>query len=677
MRSADPADLLEHLRAENAYADEQTAHLAALRDRIVAEIAARTQQTDMGVPDHDVDRQGRAWWYYTRTTEGASYPAYWRAPALSRDDVPDASRPVPGEQLLLDAEAEATGHGFFALGDLVPSPSGDLLLWSVDVTGDEVYTVRVRDLRTGELLPDRLEEAAGATWISDDHVAYTVLDDAWRPYELRRHRLGTAQTDDAVVLTEDDERFWLGAGLSADERWLVVASASRTTSEMRLLPVEDPEGEPWLVTPRRPGVEYEVEVAGDRLLITHNAGCPDFEVVEAPLAPSTPEEWRTVLPGREGRRVHGVDAYADHVVVSLRDRGLPQVLVCPRAADGSVLPGTEVPSDEPLVALGAADQDYASDRIRLVRDSFTRPQVVVERPWRGGPEKVVRTQPVQSDPDGRPFDPEAYVSERVCATAPDGTQVPVSLVRRRDTALSAPCVLYAYGAYETAIDPGFSIARLSLLDRGVVMAYAHVRGGGELGRSWYEQGRLLAKPTTFTDLLACAQHLAGTVASRLVLQGFSAGGLTVGATLNLDPDLFAGVHCGVGFVDPLRSMLDEDLPLTVTERDEWGDPISDADTYAVMSSYSPYQNVRHDPYPPVLATTSLNDQRVSFTEPLKWVAALRDADPSNVVLLRTELEGGHGGPSGRYAAWRDEAWEQSWLLDRLGLVPGSEPDSSG
>ena len=672
--------VLAHLEAETAYADEQTAHLAPVRERIVAEISARTLQTDLSVPDHDVDDAGRAWWYFARTVEGQDYPSYRRAPAPSRDDVPDIESPIQGETLLIDLNAEAAGNEVFAVGDVDVSPSGDILLWSCDTTGEEVYRARFRDLRTGEDLPDVLEDVSSVCWIDDQHVAYTLLDESWRPYLLRRHALGTPVSDDVDMIREDDERFWLSAGRSGDDRWLVIDSASKASSEVHLLEVSTPTGTPLLVAPRVEGLEYGVEPAGDWLYIVHNAGHVDFELAVTPARPALWHDWTTVVTGEDGVRLLDVTAYADHLVVHLRRDGLPRVMVIPRAPDGSAGTGWLLDATADLESIGAADLQYHSDRLRLHRESFVDPATVVECAWDGSGERVLKRQPVLPDPEGRPFSSEEYVQRRLWAVAEDGVQVPVSVVSRKDTPWPAPCVLYGYGAYETSLDPGFSVARLSLLDRGVVVAYAHVRGGGEMGRAWYTQGRLASKATTFRDFVAVGRHLlsSGVAApGRLAARGASAGGLTVGAAVNLAPELFRAVQVGVGFLDPLTAMLAEDLPLTVTERDEWGDPVADPEAFATIAAYSPYGNVGEGPYPDVLATAALHDQRVAASEPAKWVAALRSRpDASGQVLLRVEV-GGHQGATGRYQAWRDEAYELAWLLDRLGAASGGPRITSG
>lgn len=679
LRDTDDPDVLAHLAAENDHTEIETSHLAQLRRRLFDEVTARTEQTDMSVPDLTIDSRGRAWWVYARTAEGADHPTYHRAPAGDPDAVPDMSAPVPGEQLLLDVNAEAAGHDYFGLGDFELSPDGDRLLWSADTVGDELYLVHIRELATMADC-DAIPDTAGACWLGERAVAWLEPDDALRPYRVLRHRLGADPDDDVLLVEEHDERFWLGVDTSRDRRYLIVTAASKNATEQSLLDVADESGAPWIVCPRREGLEYDLEPGGDRLFVLHNATCPDFEIAEAPLRASTPDDWRVVVPGIPGRRLLGVDAYARWIVVSRRIDGIPRASVRPRDAQGDLGEEWVVPGDGRLVVVAPDDEDrYDTDRIRVATESYLTPLTISELRLDTGAVRVLKRQRVEPDPEGLPFDPARYIERRTHAPAADGVLVPVSLVSRRDVHLPAPCLVYAYGAYETSLDPGFSVSRLGLLDRGVVVAYAHVRGGGELGRSWSEAGRREHKATTFSDLVACVHHLVATGVAqgdRVALRGFSAGGLTVGAALNLQPGLACAVHVGVGFLDPLTDMLDPDLPLTITERDEWGDPLADPATYDLIAGYAPYGNVRPERYPAVLATGSLHDQRVSCAEPAKWVAALRDTtvrDPERPILLRTELNGGHAGASGRYQAWRDEAYELAWLLDRLGLGEAAAP----
>ncbi|MGC5165620.1 S9 family peptidase [Luteimicrobium sp. DT211] len=711
LRDKSDPDVIAYLEAENAHTQGATAHLAPLRSRLFEEIKSRTQETDLSVPV----REG-GYWYVTRTVEGKQYPVHVRIPVDSPDDwtppaLPDDGSALPGEQLLLDQNVEAEGHDFFSLGSFDVTPDGARALYAVDVDGDERYLLRVRDLTTGEDLPDAVPGTSPGAFFAPDgeHLFYTTVDDAWRPDTLWRHRVGDPVEDDVKVFHEPDERFWLGAGLTRSRQFIVIEMGSKITSEVWLLPADDVTGDPRVVWPRREGVEYAVEhvilpdAGGERadaVLVLHNGGSGEapenFELALSKLPggePLVPEHAVTVVPSSSGTRLEDVDAFDGHVVVSFRRDGLARVGVVPLSPlTGPFAPAftgseaaepwdvQEIPFDQPLFTVGAgANPEFGQPAVRLAYASFVEPATVYDYVVATGELRELKRQPVLPDPDGRPFDPAEYVQRREWATADDGTQVPVSLVWRRDAlgldnagtrAEPAPLLLYGYGSYETSIDPSFSIARLSLLDRGVVFAVAHVRGGGELGRRWYDDGKELTKKHTFTDFVAVGRHLVGagwTSPERMVADGRSAGGLLMGAVANLAPELFAGIHAGVPFVDALTSILDPSLPLTVVEWDEWGDPLHDADVYRYMKSYTPYENVRDDAaYPRILATTSLNDTRVLYVEPAKWTARLRDVGAP--VLLKTEMSAGHGGVSGRYARWEEIAFEDAWILDVLGLA---------
>ena len=667
------ADFLAHLAAENAYTVDATAHLAPLRDELYDDILARTRQTDLSVPSFVRHTDGSAWWYYSRSIEGLDYPIHCRLPALDADEIPDVTTAPPGEQVVLDENVVAEGQAFFALGLCDVSPDGRLLAWSQDTSGDERYRFHVIDLATRAELPaPDVPVAAGGCWCGDERLVYLTVDDAWRPDRVWLHTLGSAGAD-TLLLSEPDERFWLGVDDSRDRTKVLIASESKQTSEYWLLDVTDPDAGLRVVAPRREGLEYSVEVGTDGLYIVHNDGATDFELAVAPFTATGAHDWQPLVPQRPGVRLLGVDAYADYLVLSSRSQALPLIEVLTRLPDGTWGDPVPIGFDEPLYSAGAvSSDDPTTDRIRLVHESLVTPRRLEEYRLDTGRRRVLKATEVLDHPVLGAFDPGAYVQHRDWVTAPDGTRVPLSIVHRADVPRdgSAPALLYAYGAYETSMLPWFSIPRLSLLDRGFVWAVAHVRGGGELGRAWYEQGRLLAKPNTFTDFVACARHLVDegwTSADRLVAQGGSAGGLTVGAAVNLAPDAFRAVHADVPFVDALTTILNPDLPLTVTEWDEWGDPLHDPAVYACMKGYTPYENVPAGRFPAVLATTSLNDTRVEVTEPAKWVAQLRrtvDDDPARPILLRTEMVAGHGGVSGRYQAWRDLAFELAWIIDQ-------------
>ncbi|MCR1983021.1 S9 family peptidase [Cellulosimicrobium cellulans] len=740
LRDKESPEVVAHLEAENAFTEARLAHLEPLRERIFEEIRARTLETDLSVPV----RQG-AHWYYARTVEGSQYPIRARAPidASLGSDAPSAwvppvlepGVPVPGEQVLLDDNVEAEGHEFFSLGSFDVSADGTRLAYAVDVVGDERYTLRIRDLESGTDLVDEVPGTFPGAVFSPDgrYVFYPTVDDAWRPWRVWRHEVGTPATQDVVVFEEPDERFWVGVGVSRSQRFVQIDVGSKITSETWLIDADDPTGEARVVWPRREGVEYTVEHAvlpstwfptaehgvGDRpdenpvadpvlggagdqrdvLLVLHNDGAENFELVVTGAADVSvgPGDATVVVPHDPATRLEAVDAFAGHLVLSYRRDALSRVgvidLASPEPPRPAGLPTPirtgdtpaptadlwhvhEVAFDEPLytAALGA-NPEWDQPNVRLGYTSFVTPSTVYDLRVETDELTLLKQQPVLGG-----YDAADYVQRREWATAEDGTQVPVSLVWRRDAvgldatgtgAEPAPLLLYGYGSYEISIDPGFSISRLSLLDRGVVFAVAHVRGGGEMGRRWYDEGKTLAKRTTFTDFVAVARHLvdAGwTSPERLVAQGGSAGGLLMGAVTNLAPELFAGVLAQVPFVDALTSILDPSLPLTVVEWDEWGDPLHDPDVYRYMRTYTPYENVPDDAshYPRILAVTSFHDTRVLYVEPAKWVARLRAAGAP--ALLKIEMHAGHGGVSGRYEGWREVAYEDAWVLDVLGLA---------
>ena len=681
LRDKDNPEVIAYLEAENDYTEARTKPNSDLVDAVFNEIKSRTKETDLTVPSYAAHPGGGAYWYYSRTVEGSEYAIYCRAPAPDRRTPPGLDGSIEGEQVLLDGNVEAAGQEFFALGAFDVSRDGRLLAYSVDVTGGERFTLLIKNLDTGELLDDRISDTAyGVAWAQSSHLFYTRADQAWRPYVVLRHRLGEDPASDAEVYAEPDERFWLGVESSRDERWVIIGAGSKLTSEYRMLSTADPEGVPRVVAPRRQGVEYDVEPAGDRLLIVHNDGAEDFALAQAPLDATDSSQWTPVLDPQPGVRILAAGAYASHVVVSLRRNGLSGVHLIPRDEHGDLQAGSDIEFAEPLYVVDApGESEYQTPTIRLGYASMLTPDSVYDYDLATGEMALLKRTPVLDDPTFGPYRPDRYLQERGWAEAADGTRVPLSIVRRADVALdgSAPAVLYGYGSYEVSIDPGFSISRLSLLDRGIVYAIAHVRGGGELGRSWYEHGKTLSKKNTFTDFVACADFLIArgyTSPNRLAARGGSAGGLLMGAVANLAPDRFGAIHASVPFVDPLTSILDPELPLTVVEWEEWGDPLHDPEVYAYMKSYTPYENVATRNYPSILATTSLNDTRVLYVEPAKWVAALRHAvgaENSSDILLKTEMSAGHGGVSGRYQGWRELAFEYAWIIGETTRVASS------
>ncbi len=674
LRDPDDPDVLAYLSAENDFAQAQLAHLAPLREALFEEIRGRTQETDLGVA------VGLGpWWYYQRSFEGKQYVAQCRTPRRAEEPRPVLSPGVvvEGEQVVVDGNVEAQGSPFYQLGACEVSVGGDLVALAHDRTGDERYDVVVRRIVGGEVVDEALRGVGtDLVWSLDGrHLYYTRLDEAWRPHEIWRHELGTDPAGDVRLLEESDERFWLGISSSRDDRWLIAGAGSKTTSQMWLLDLSSADHQLRSVAPRREGVEYSVEVAGDRLLVTHNADSPDFDLAWAPLGSTSHEQWRPCSVRGAGERILGVEAFASFSALSLRKDGLTAIRVLPHDPGQPTGFGSsyDIVPDEPLFTIETGTNLETDTRcLQVVTESLVSPRAVWDVDIVTGEWTLLRRQPVLGG-----YDPQDYEQHREWAVAADGTRVPISVVHRRGIARdgSAPGLLMGYGAYEVPLDPWFSVARISLMDRGLVVALAHVRGGGEQGRAWYEQGRLRHKMTSMTDFLACADRLVGAgwvSGDRLAAEGGSAGGLLVGSAAMLEPERFAGVLAEVPFVDALTTMLDPSLPLTVTEYEEWGNPTDDPDAYADIAAYSPYGLVRAGVrYPAILATTSLNDARVSYAEPAKWVARLRavagDA-PRRPPLLRTELVAGHAGRSGRYDVWRQVAWEYAFVLDSVGAT---------
>jgi len=672
LANKDDPETIAFLEGENAYTESLTAGEDKLREAIFSEIKSRTKETDLSVPV----RKG-GWWYYTRTVEGKQYAVRCRRAVRPDDEGRPPSTedggPLEGEEVLLDANELAGDSEFFALGAFDVSPDGSLLAYSTDLSGDERYTMRFKDLATGELAPDEIPNTYyGSAWSADaSAVFYVTVDDAWRPYRVWRHMIGTPASDDALVYEEQDEKFGVGVGLSRSERYLMIGSSSKLTSEFRLLDAAYPTGAFTIVAQRRPGVEYDVEHQNladgtDRLLILHNDGALNFELAQAPV--SNPAQWTPLIPHRDDTRLLGVDAFAGHLVIYLRRDGLSGLRVIP--ATGAE---HEIDFPEPVYQVSpGANPEYDSATYRLGYQSMVTPGSVYDCDVASGELTLLKRSPVLPGPDGTAYDPADYEQHRLWATAADGTRIPISLVRRRGTArdVSAPFLLYGYGSYEISADPSFSIPRISLLDRGFVYAIAHVRGGGEMGRHWYDDGKMLKKINTFSDFVACARQVVAdgwTTPSRLIARGGSAGGLLMGAAVNMAPSAFGGIVANVPFVDALTSILDPTLPLTVPEWEEWGDPLHDPEVYRYMKSYTPYENVKQDAvYPPILAVTSLNDTRVLYHEPAKWIARLQATAKGGPFLLKTEMSAGHGGRSGRYDAWREEAMVLAWIVTTAG-----------
>ena len=677
MRNKESQDTLDYLNAENTYTEAKTAHLKQLTENVFEEIKSRVKQTDMSVPSRAGD-----YWYYGRSEEGKEYGFSCRIPVSEGQDpweppvIPEEGKPE-GEQILLDNNALAEGHDYFALGAASVTKSGRFLAYSTDTEGDERFELFIKDLETGKLLDDHLTDIFyGATWAGEDYIFYQKVDDAWRPDTVWRHKVGTAQSDDVCVFTEADERFRVGVGSTRSEKYLIIAVGSPLTSEYWVLDMDNPEGEFEVLWERETGVEYDIDhvVRGgkDQWLVTHNAHGPNFEVswVDANANPLPGIRGLDILvPHNDDVRIEGVDTYRDFATLSYRRGGIPRVAVM-QLVDDHFGDFEEINFDEEIYSAGSAgNPEWDAPVIRLSYTSYTQPAQLFQYRIATGERTLLKEQEV---PGG--YNADEYEAYREWAIAKDGTQIPVSIVKRKDLATDSPrpALLYGYGSYEASMDPGFSVSRLSLLDRGMLYVVAHVRGGGEMGRLWYDEGKLMAKKNTFTDFIDVADHLINnqlTSPEVLVAEGGSAGGLLVGAVANMAPDRFKGIQAVVPFVDPLTSILKPELPLTVGEWEEWGDPYHDPEVYDYMATYAPYENVAAQDYPDILAVTSLNDTRVLYVEPAKWIAKLRQVATGGEFLLKTEMAAGHGGVSGRYARWHQTAFEYAWTINKAtGLV---------
>jgi len=670
LENRDSAPVLDYLKAENAYLDAELADQAELREALFQEIKGRIRETDLSLPS-----PWGPYLYYQRTTAGDEYPRHYRCPRPA-DDSPtvDESR----EELLLDPNALA-GGGYLALGAFSISPDHARLAYSLDSNGDEIYQLYVKELATGAISALPFPDCDGSlTWANDSQTLFFgELDDTHRPHKLYRYTLGNAEAD--LVFNEPDGHFFIHCYRSSSERQLILLASSKTTSEAWVLNAEHPQEAFVCLAPREEGHEYYPDhgrLEGDwAWLIRSNQSGINFalfHVLESQAGASAPTRahWQTLIPHSDSVMLEEVSLNAGAISLSLREGGLPLIEV---HAQGRAPYRVQLP--DAAYSLHVQDSlEFESAQIRLRYEALNRPAQVRQLDLASGEQRVLKETPVEG-----PFDADAYLSQRLWATAADGTQVPISLVARRDlleassaqgrARLPAPLYLYGYGAYGESLDPWFSHARLSLLERGYVFAIAHVRGGGELGEAWYRAGKLEHKHNSFGDFIACAEHLIAqglTSARQLAISGGSAGGLLIGAVLNQRPELFAAAIAEVPFVDILNSMQNPDLPLTITEYDEWGDP-REAQAYQQIKAYAPYENVGAHAYPAILAVAGYHDSRVQYWEAAKWVAKLRASKTDhNLLLLKTDLDAGHGGMSGRYQALRDVALEYGFLLKVLG-----------
>lgn len=671
LRHREDPEVIRYLEEENRFTDASLAHLEGLRKTLFEEMRGRIQETDMSAP---VPWGG--FWYYRRTVEGLSYPIYCR-----RRGTMEAP-----EEVLLDVNELAEGHEYTSLGAFEVSPDHSVLAYAVDHTGREIYDVRFKDLETGEHLSDTLLGIwPDLVWADARTLLYTTLDETLRPWRLHRHVLGGRQADDPVVYEEADERFRVSAYRTRSGAFVVMIVRSSLTTECHVLPTDRPDQPFRCLQPRHAGMRYSVDHQGDRFLILtndaddeqgrHTDAAIGFKLMQAPLSSSSRADWVEVVPHRPGVTLERVDAFKGHAVLFERADGLARLRVL--VPEGEAF-GSAWRDDDHLVALPdpAYELDleqnptYETRELRFAYSSLARPRTIYAYDVQTRQRTLLKQDPVLGD-----FDPERYVVERLHATAADGTKVPISLVRRKEDVDKGPgpVLLYGYGSYGITVDPGFSSIRLSLVDRGVAFAIAHIRGGGALGRPWHEVAKFKGKMHTFNDFVACAEHLIDNGLTRpdqLAIMGGSAGGMLMGAVINMRPELFRCCVAQVPFVDVVTTMLDESLPLTANEWEEWGDP-RDPEMFRYMLQYSPYDNVVDQRYPDLLVTSGLNDPRVQYWEPTKWVAALRAkvSEPNrSLVLLRTNMGAGHQGRSGRYGYLEERAFDYAFVLDRLGLA---------
>ena len=680
MRDKSSPEVIAHLEAENAYTEAVMAPTQPLQDRLYREMLSHIKETDVSVPY----RYG-PWFYSTRTVEGLQYPIHCRR-AASSDRLYDEAAP---EQVILDVNQLAQGQPFMSLGDTAISPDGHLLAYSTDNTGFRQYTLHIRDLRTGEDLPDTAQRVGSLAWAADAcTLFYTVEDEATKRHNhLFRHTLGAPQADDALVYDEPDERYNLGVGRTRDGEHILLEIGSHITTEYRTLPSSEPMGEFRVIAPRIEDQQYfpdhrlNADGEGFWYIRTNDAG-RNFRLVAAPVSSPAREHWRELLPHNPDVPLEDFDLFQSFLAIEERRVGLPVLRIFRFAHDQLASEAREIAFPEPTYsAAGHVNREFDATTYRYSYQSLVTPASVYEYDVATAASALLKQQEV---PGG--FDRSLYASERLFATAADGERIPVSLVYKRSSEqhssdpsqIGEALYIYGYGSYGYALPVGFSPSRLALLDRGIVLAYAHIRGGGDLGDPWHDAGKMMLKRNTFTDFISVTEHLiaAGYGApGKVAIEGGSAGGLLMGAVVNLRPDLFNVVVSHVPFVDVMNTMLDATLPLTVPEYEEWGDP-NQSSAFAYMLSYSPYDNLKPGAYPAMLVKTSLHDSQVMYWEPAKYVARLRTLKTNPApLLLHTNMTAGHGGASGRYDYLKEIAFDYAFLLTQLGLAESAaEPE---
>ncbi len=650
LREKSDPEVIAYLKAENAYTDSVVGGSEPFQESLYKEMLGRIKQTDLSVP-----YRMRGYYYYSRTVEGKQYSIQCRKPGSL-----DAA-----EEILLDLNEKAKDHKFLGLGAFAISDDGRQLAFSLDTTGFRQYTMHVKDLATGRWGPENVGKVGSLAWSADNSTLfYTVEDDTKRQYRLYRHKVGGPHAGDELLFEEKDERFSLGVRRSLSKAYLFMTTSSHTASEVRYLAADRPADAFQLVAPREAEHEYYVDHHGDRFFIRTNQSAPNFRLVSAPAADPGKASWQEVIPHRKDVMLAGMTFFANHYVLNEREGGLPHL----RVTDFRTGASHRIAFPEPVYTAGSStNAEYETVTYRYTYQSFVTPSSVFDYDMDRRDSKLMKQTEVLGG-----YDPAHYVSERMWATAGDGTRIPISLVHRKGLARdgSAPMVLNGYGSYGSSQSATFSSNRVSLLDRGVVYAIAHIRGGGEMGKTWHEQGRMLHKKTTFSDFIAVAEHMIATKVTardRLVITGGSAGGLLMGAVTNLRPDLFKAVVAEVPFVDVINTMSDASLPLTVGEFEEWGNPKNKAE-YDYMKSYCPYTNTVARAYPAMLVKTSLNDSQVMYWEPAKWVAKMRAVKTDrNPLLFKINMGAGHGGSSGRYDALRELAFNYAFILSQFSI----------
>ena len=658
LREQDDPATMEYLHAENAYTEAFLEPLKPLQDTIYEEIRGRIKEDDNTVPEKEGD-----YYYYVRYEEGGQYPIYCRKHGSEEG----------AEEILLDVNALAEGHDYTRVGTFENSPDHHLIAYGVDHDGSEQYTIRVVNLETGETLPDTISNTYySLEWCNDNrNLYYSVLDEHHRPVSVYRHTLGDDPTQDQLVYHEDDPRFFVGVGKSNTGRFIYVVAGGNNMSEWYFLDADNPGADLTLVEPRAADFEYDIVDHGDRFFVRHNGnGAKDFVVATTPVSSPGWDSWTEFLPHEPGRPIRGIDAYQDHLVVGCRREGLPQVMVL-RLSDGDVHYIEGIDEDD-FAMSPRSGREFDTTSLRFGYTSLKTPAAVYDYDMETGL-RVLRKQ--QEIPSG--YDPTKYETRRIWATGRDGTQIPISLLMRRDAVIdgSAPLYLYGYGSYGLTMEASFSISALSLVERGFIFAIAHIRGGMEMGWDWYENGKLLNKRNTFNDFIDCAEHLVAegyTSRGRIAAVGGSAGGMLMGVVANERPDLFGCMVAHVPFVDVLNTMLDDTLPLTTMEYNEWGNP-NESEFYRYIRSYSPYDNVTEQDYPPLLVTAGISDPRVTYWEPAKWVAKLRASrTDSNPLLLKIHMDSGHAGASGRFERIKEVAEEYAFVLHAMGMTEAQD-----